>query len=66
MEKQVLSIKVTSDFYHRLRNNVPKGKVSAFIEEIINKELIGKEQNCSYNFNCLRLNYQTARYHSYT
>lgn len=45
MEKTVLSIRVSASFYNKLKSNVPKGKISAFIEKIVDKKLVQKESN---------------------
>ncbi|CAH1766144.1 699_t:CDS:1, partial [Entrophospora sp. SA101] len=37
--KQVLSIKVTPSLYQRLKKEVGSGKVSRFIENVVNREL---------------------------
>ncbi|KLL04305.1 MAG: hypothetical protein MRECE_1c121 [Mycoplasmataceae bacterium CE_OT135] len=37
--KQVLSIKVTSHLYQRLKKEVGSGKVSRFIENVVSREL---------------------------
>ena len=39
MEKQVLSIKVSAYFYNRLKSEVGKGRIGAFIERVVSKEL---------------------------
>ena len=45
MEKAVLSIRVSHDFYNRLKNIVPKGQIGDFIEKATDKELIKKQSN---------------------
>lgn len=44
MEKQVLSIKVSAGFYSRLKSNIGRGRISEFIEKVVDKELGEQEK----------------------
>jgi len=39
MEKQTLSIKISTDFYSRLKNEIGRGNISEFIEKVVSREL---------------------------
>lgn len=50
MEKQTLSIKISSDFYNRLRSHIGKGKISEFIEKVVSKELSDQEKKLELEY----------------
>lgn len=50
MEKAVLSIRISYDFYNRLKSNIPRGQIGAFIEEVVDKKLVKKESNLGKDY----------------
>ena len=43
MEKQTLTIRVSSGFCNRLRNGVGRGQMGKFIEKVVGRELAEQE-----------------------
>jgi hypothetical protein len=39
MEKQALSIKVSPNFYSRLKSEIGRGRIGEFIEKVVSREL---------------------------
>ena len=50
MEKQNLSVKVSVDIYNQLKSDIGKGKISDFVEGLINKELGGTEKRIEQEY----------------
>lgn len=50
MEKQNLTIKISVDTYHQLRSDVGRGKISEFIESLVNKELGSTEKKVEQEY----------------
>lgn len=50
MEKQVVSIRINPHLYHQLKSEVGRGKISAFIEKLIAKELSEQEQKLAREY----------------
>ena len=44
MEKQTLSVKITTQLYRQLKVQIGKGKISEFVEKTLNEKLRQKEQ----------------------
>jgi hypothetical protein len=44
MEKQVVSIRINPNLYQQLKSEVGRGRISAFIEKLISKELSEQDQ----------------------
>jgi len=53
MEKQVVSIRINPSLYQQLKSEVGRGRISAFIEKLVSKELNEQDQK-------LAQEYQTA------
>jgi len=50
MEKQNLSVKVSVEVYRQLKSDIGKGKISDFVEGLINKELGGTEKRIEQEY----------------
>ena len=50
MEKQNLTIKISVDTYHQLRSDVGRGRISEFIESLVNKELGSTEKKIEQEY----------------
>ncbi|CAJ0651963.1 12451_t:CDS:2, partial [Entrophospora sp. SA101] len=50
MEKQQLTIKISSIVYHQLKSDVGKGKISDFIEGLVVKELGSSEKRIEQEY----------------
>jgi hypothetical protein len=50
MEKQTLTIRVSSGFCNRLRNGVGRGRMGKFIEEVVGRELAEQETNLAREY----------------
>jgi predicted CopG family antitoxin len=48
--KQVVSIRISPQVYHRLKSEVGRGKVSAFIEKLITQELQNQDQKLAQEY----------------
>ena len=44
MEKQVLSVKITTHLYQQLKTQISKGKISEFVEKTLSEKLAQKDQ----------------------
>jgi len=44
MEKQTLSIKISSQLYQQLKNEVGKGKIGEFVEKTLTEKLVEKDK----------------------
>lgn len=50
MEKQVVSIRINPHLYQQLKSEVGRGRISAFIEKLITKELQDQEQKLAQEY----------------
>jgi predicted CopG family antitoxin len=50
MEKQNLTIKISVDTYHQLRSDIGRGRISEFIESLVNRELGGTEKKIEQEY----------------
>ena len=50
MERQVLSVKISNNLYWQLKNEVGRGKISYFIEQLVDKELNLREQKLAKEY----------------
>jgi hypothetical protein len=50
MEKQNLSVKVSTDIYNQLKSDIGKGKISDFVEGLITRELGGTEKKIEQEY----------------
>jgi len=50
MEKQNLTIKISVDTYHQLRSDIGRGRISEFIESLVNKELGSTEKKVEQEY----------------
>ena len=50
MEKQVVSIRINPHLYQQLKSEVGRGRISAFIEKLISKELQDQEQKLAQEY----------------
>jgi len=50
MERKNLNVKVSADVYHQLKSDIGKGKISEFVEGLINKELGGAEKRIEQEY----------------
>lgn len=50
MEKQNLNVKISSAVYNQLKSDIGKGKISDFVEGLINKELGGTEKKIEQEY----------------
>lgn len=50
MENQTLSIKISSDIYRQLKDEVGKGKISKFIEKLVARELSMQDKKLAQEY----------------
>jgi hypothetical protein len=50
MEKQVVSIRINPHLYQQLKSEIGRGRISAFIEKLITKELQDQEQKLAQEY----------------
>ena len=50
MERKSLNVKVSSNVYNLLKSDIGKGKISDFVEGLINKELGGTEKRIEQEY----------------
>lgn len=50
MEKQNLTIKISVDTYHQLRSDIGRGRISEFIENLVDRELGNKEKRIEQEY----------------
>lgn len=50
MEKQVVSIRINPDLYQKLKSEVGNGRISHFIESLIDKELSNQDQKLAQEY----------------
>ena len=50
MEKRTLTIRVSTGFCDRLKNGVGRGKMGAFIEKVVDKELAEQESKLTQEY----------------
>lgn len=50
MEKQQLTIKISADTYYQLKTDVGRGRISEFIENLVDRELGNKEKKIEQEY----------------
>ena len=50
MERKNLNVKVSTNVYNMLKSDIGKGKISEFVEGLINKELGGAEKRAEQEY----------------
>ena len=61
MEKQQLTIKISANTYYQLKTDIGRGRISEFIEKLVDRELGGKEKKVEQEYQQFYSNSQNLK-----